>query len=234
MESTGWEDSRRPLLARLAGLAGIAYVGLAFSPVGLGGPYYGEISTPQILDWVKHNGGAINLDGFVGALGSTVLALFVLLLISVVGRRGLLATIGWSSMAAFMGVNWVHAGVNYALADAGQRAQADAGIVALFSLAKTLTFADGFVFGMAAIAVCALALRSSSLPWPLAWLGFIVGGTYLVSTPIQLAINQSAGGITGPIGVVLGLLWILAVAVVLLIKPVWGGQPQPAVSAAAN
>ena len=66
-------------------------------------------------------------------------------------------------MAAFMGVNWVHVGVNYALSDAGQRAQADAGIVALFSLAKTLTFADGFVFGMAVVAVCAIALRSSSL-----------------------------------------------------------------------
>jgi len=53
-------------------------------------------------------------------------------------------------------------------------------------------------------------------------------------TPIQLAINQNAGGITCPIDVVLTLLWILAVAVILLIKPVWGSQPRPSVSAAVS
>src|ERR1700694_3762924 len=127
MESIGWEDSHRPLIARLAGLAGIAYVGLAFSPVGLGGPYFGDISSPQILDWVKHNDGAINLDGFIGGLGASLLALFVILLVSVARGRGLPAVIAWSSMAAFQAVNWGHAGVYYALADAAKCGQADAG-----------------------------------------------------------------------------------------------------------
>ena len=234
MQSIGWEESHRPLIARLAGLAGIAYVVLAFSPGGLGGPYFGDMSSPQILDWVTHNESAINLDGFIGGLGACLLALFVILLVSVARGRGLLAVIAWSSMAAFMAVNWVHAGVYYALADAAGRKQADAGIIALFSLAKTLTFADGFVFGMAAVAVSLLARQSSSLPWPLVWLGLLVGASYVVSPPIQLAINQSAGGITGPIGVVLGLLWILAVAVVLLVRPTWGTQSRLAASAASS
>jgi hypothetical protein len=72
------------------------------------------------------------------------------------------------------------------------------------------------------------------LPWPIVWLGFIVGGFHLVSLPVQLAISPIADGMTGPISVVLALVWILAAAVVLLIKPVWGTQPQPAVSAAVS
>ncbi len=40
-----------------------------------------------------------------------------------------------------------------------------------------------------------------TLPWPLVWLGFVMGGYHLVETPIQLAINGSAGGVTGPIDV---------------------------------
>jgi hypothetical protein len=78
------------------------------------------------------------------------------------------------------------------------------------------------------------AVRSRSLPWPIVWLGFIVGGFHLVSLPVQLAISPIADGMTGPISVVLALVWILAAAVVLLIKPVWGTQPQPAVSAAVS
>ncbi len=234
METSRLEDRHRPLIARLAALAGIAFVALSLAPGGLGGPYFSDISSSQILDWVKHNGGAISVDGFVGGLSASVLALFVFLLLGVIGGRGLLAVVASSSMAAFMGVDWAHAGVYYALADAGQRGQADAGILALFSLAKTMTFADGFVFGIAVIAVSLLAIRSRSLPWPLAWLGLLVGASYLVNTPVQLAINQSAEGITGPIGVVLGLLWILAVAVVLMIKPIWAAQPRPSVPAAVS
>jgi hypothetical protein len=233
METIGWEDRHRPLVARLAGIAGIAFVALTFAPGSLGGPYFSDISSSQTLDWVKHNGGAISVEGFVSGLGASLLALFVFLLVGVMGR-GLLAVVASSSMAAFMGVDWVHAGVYWALADAGRRAQADAGIIALFSLAKTMTYADGFVFGVAVVAMCLLAIRSRSLPWPLVLLGFIAGGYYLVSTPVQLAISQTAGGITGPIGVVLGLLWILAVAVVLLIKPIWGTQARPTASAAAG
>ena len=93
-----------------------------------------------------------------------------------------------------MAIDWVHAGIYYAMADAGQRGQADAGIVALFSLARMLTFADGLVIGIAVVAISLLAMLSGTLPWPLVWLGFVMGGFPLVETPIQLAINHSAGG----------------------------------------
>jgi len=57
------------------------------------------------------------------------------------------------------------------------------------------------------------------------WLGFVMGGFPLVETPIQLAINHSAGGVTGPIDVLISLVWVGAVALVLLIKPIWGVRP---------
>jgi hypothetical protein len=224
MTMSGWEERHRVLIARLAGIVGIAFVAMAVAPGSIGGPIFDNISSPQIVDWVKHNGGGISVDGFLGALGASIVTLFLVLLVRVTGGRGIVAVIALVSTASFMAIDWVHAGVYYAMADAGQRGQADAGIVALFSLARMMTFADGFVIGMAVVAISLLAMISRTLPLPIVWLGFVMGGYHLVETPIQLAINRSAGGVTGPIDVLLSLVWVGAVALVLLIKPTWGAQ----------
>jgi hypothetical protein len=234
MDTNGWEERHRVLILRLAGVLGVAFVALALAPGGLGGPIFDHnISSPQIVDWVKHNGGGISADGFLGALNTSVVTLFFIVLVRMTRDRGLLAVIALLSTAAALAIDWVHAGIYYAMADAGQRGQADAGIVALFSLAKMMTFADGFVIGMAVVAISLLAMLSRTLPWPLVWLGFVMGGYHLVETPIQLAINRSAGGVTGPIDVLISLTWVGAVALVLLIKPIWGVQTRATVSAAA-
>jgi hypothetical protein len=234
MDTNGWEERHRVLLARLAGVLGIAFVAFALAPGGLGGPIFdNSISSQQIVDWVKHNAGGISADGFSGALSASVVFLFLVLLVGITRGRGVLAVIALGSTAAFMAIDWVHAGVYYAMADAGQRGQADAGIVALFSLAKMITFADGFVIGMAVVAISLLAMVSRTLPWPLVWLGLAMGGYHLVETPIQLAINQRASGVTGPIDVLISLIWVGAVALVLLIKPIWGVQTRASMPAAA-
>ena len=126
-----------------------------------------------------------------------------------------------------MAVNWTGASVQYALADSAQRAGSDSGVVALFSLAKTMALSDGYFVAIPAVAVSVLALRSRSLPTLICWLGVVVGGYHFVETPIQLALTGTATGVTGPIGVVIGLLWLLVVGVTLVIKPVWGPQPPP-------
>jgi len=233
MDTGGWEDRHRVLIARLAGIAGVVFVAVSLAPGGLGGPIFdNNISTPQIVEWVQNNGAGISADGFVGAVGASIVFLMFVLLVSVTGGRGVLAVLAWSSAAAFMAIDWVHAGVYYAMADTGQRGQADAGIVALFSLAKMMTFADGFVIGIAVVAISLLALLSRALPWALVWLGFAMGGYHLVETPIQLAINHRANGITGPIDVLISLIWVGAVALVLLIKPIWGVQTPASVPTA--
>ena len=235
MDRAGWEERHGVLMARLAGIAGVAFVAISLVPGGLGGPIFdNNISTPQLVEWVKNNGGGISADGFVGAVGASIVTLLFVLLVRLTGGRGVLAVMALISTAAFMAIDWVHAGVYYAMADAGQRGQADAGIVALFSLAKMMTFADGFVIGIAVVAISLLAMTSRTLPRPLVWLGFVMGAYHLVETPIQLAINHRANGLTGPIDVLISLVWVGAVALVLLIKPIWGVQVRPSVPTPAS
>lgn len=117
--------------------------------------------------------------------------------------------------------------MQFALADAAQRAGSDSGVVALFSLAKTMALSDGYFVAIPAVAVSVIGLRSRALPAPICWLGLVVGGYHFVEIPIQLALTGAATGVTGPIGVVIGLLWLLVVGVILVIKPVWGTQPPP-------
>ena len=232
MEASTWETRHPALLGRLAGVAGAAYVVLALGPGSLGGPQYGtSMSTPQILTWVSQHTGSFPVTGFIGALSASVLAVFVLLLLSAARGRGLLRSVTVSSVGALMAIDWVAAGIYYALADAAGRQQATGGAVALFSLTRSMTYADGFVAGLAVLALSLLQFRPRALPRPLTWLGMLAGAYYIVSDPIQLAISHSPAGAAGPIGVILFLVWILAVAAVMLIKPVWNAKPQPAVLA---
>ena len=76
--------------------------------------------------------------------------------------------------------------------------------------------------------------RPHALPRPLIWLGVLVGAYDIVSDPIQLVINHSPAGATGPISVVPFLVWILAAAAVMLVKPVWNAKPRPAVFTEAS
>lgn len=232
METSTWEDRHPALLGRLAGVAGVAFVILAFAPGQLSGPSYGtSMSTPQILTWVTQHTGSFAVTGFIGGLTASVFALFVLLLLSAARGRGLAKSVVVSSAGALMAIDWVASGIYYALADAAGRQQATGGIVAVFSLTRSMTYADGFVAGLAVLAVSLLQLRTHALPRPLAWLGVLAGAFQLVSDPIQLAASHSPAGATGPIGVVLSLVWTLAVAAVMLVRPVWNAKPQPAVLA---
>ncbi len=234
METSRWEDQRPALIGRLAGLAGIVFVLLTFLPGTLGGPFFSNsISSPQILQWVTHHTNGLAVEGFMGGLSTTIFVLFVLLLMAVARGRGLAATIIGSSMGAVLAIDWVATAIYYALADAGGRSQAGAGIVALFSFAKSITYADGFASGLAILTLSLLQLGPRALPRPLIWLGAIVGIYHMVNTPIQLAVSRTPSGPTGAIGVVLILIWILAVAVTMVIKPIWGTREQQAVLAAA-
>ena len=91
-----------------------------------------------------------------------------------------------------------------------------------------MTYVDGFVAGLAILALSLLQFGPHALPRPLIWLGALIGVYHIVSGPIQLAISHSPAGATGPIGVVLLLVWILAVAAVMVIRPVRSAKAQPA------
>jgi hypothetical protein len=225
------EPEHRPLIGRLAGLAAIAFFIPALVP-GDSSKFFSNLSSQQIVDWAAHNGRAISFQAFGQAFGATVFALFIVLLVVHVGARGIPTTLAYISAGAMMAVNWTGASMQFALADAAQRAGSDSGVVALFSLVKTMALSDGYFVAIPAVAVSLLALRSQALPAPICWLGLVVGGYHFVEIPIQLALTGTATGVTGPIGVVIGLLWLLVIGVTLVIKPVWGPHP-PSVAARA-
>jgi hypothetical protein len=226
------EPEPRQLIGRLAGLAAIAFFLPALLPSD-GTKFFSNLSSQQIVDWVAQDRRAISIQAFGQGFGSTVFALFIVLLVVHLRGRGILATLAYISAGAMMAVNWTGASVQYALVDAAPRAGSNSSVVTLFSLAKTMALSDGYFVAIAAVAVSVLALRSRSLPAPICWLGVVVGGYHLVETPIQLALTGTATGVTGPIGVVIGLLWLVVVGVTLVIKPVWGPQP-PSVAARAT
>ena len=114
----------------------------------------------------------------------------MLLLVSAAHGRGLLKLVVVSLAAAFMAIDWVGTGVYCALADAAGRQQASGGVVALFSPARSMTYTDGFVAGLAILALSLLQFTPRALPRPLIWLGAPTGAYLIVSAPIQLAISR--------------------------------------------
>ena len=215
---TTWAGPHRALMGRLAGAAGILFV--AVGSVSLGGKFFDSLSTSQIVSWVRSSPTEISVEGLSVGLGTTFVAFLMLYLLWSTGRRGPLAVMAVLSLAAFVAVDWVAAGIYFGLAEAGKYHGADAGIVALFALTKMTTFTDGYVVGLAFLIVNALALRSRALAAPLAWLGIFVGVWHVLDMPVQLALTHTIDGITGPIGAGTALLWFLATSAMLLIRPV--------------
>jgi hypothetical protein len=217
---TLWEDRHPALLARLAGVGGVLFVVATLLPGGLGGPFFDDtLTTPGLLSWVKGHVNGLPAQGFLSAVSSTLAVLVLVAFLSIARGRGLAARIATVSLGGMLAIEWMDAALSFALADAAGRESSDAGVVALFSLAKSMTFVDGFAFGMAVVVISALALRARTLPAPVCWLGLVTGVVHLVSLPVQFALNSRPDGVTGPVSVVLVLVWFLAASIVLLVRP---------------
>src|ERR1700730_18208309 len=217
-----WEEAHRPLIGRMAGvLVLIALASCSVAPAATGSKVFANTSTQQIVDWAAHNGPGISFTGFVEGLQNSLLAVAVVLLIRLIRGRAFLAVAGYVSMAAFMAIGWAKAGVVWALAETAAQGGSDAGVVALFKLVHAMTFTDGFCFAIAVSCVSALILLTRLVPAPIAWLGIATALVHFLGVPSQLLLTGTAGGITGPISVVFALAWLLALGVLLLIKPVW-------------
>lgn len=223
--------SHRALMGRLAGAAGLAFV--ALGSVSMGGKFFDTLSNGQIVAWVRSAPAEISVEGFSIGLGATLVAFLMLHLLWSTGRRGPAAVAATLSLAVFVAVDWVAAGIYFGLAEAGKYDGADSGIVVLFALTKMTTFTDGFAVGIAFLIVNALALRTRVLAAPLAWLGIFVGVWHVLNIPVQLALTHTVDGITGPIGAGTSLLWFLATSAMLLIHPVSSSARGPVTVAAA-
>lgn len=220
---TGWEESNRPLLGRLAGLLLLVALASGFiDPAQTNSQLFAKLSAGQIVAWAAHNGPGISVTGFLDGLQNSLIAIVLVLLIRLVRGQGVLAAAAYVSAAAFMAIGWVKGGMDWGLAETASQGGSDAGVVALFSLLHAMTFTDGFAFAIAVGCLSALMLVTRLLPAPLAWLGFAVALVHLLALPAQLLLTGSEAGITGPISVVFALAWMVVTCVLLLVKPVWG------------
>jgi hypothetical protein len=204
-------------LNRLTGLLGLVFIATAF--VTLGGEFFSDDTNQQIVAWVRAHPTAIAVNGLQIGVQMCMMAALLGRLVWLSGDRGALRTVALGAIVADVGVAWVEVGMYFGLADAGQRGGGDGSVMALFSLVRQMTFADGFLFGASALAASVLCLRASVLPRTVAWLGVLLGAVKLVELPAQLIATGTPDGVTGPIGTLLLLVWVLATSVTLLVRP---------------
>jgi len=210
-------DTRSTQLNRLTGVVGLVFIATAF--VTLGGPFFSDDTNQQIVAWVQAHPTAIAVNGLQIGLQICFMAVVLGRLVWLSGDRGALRTIALGAIVADVGVIWAETGMYFGLADAGQRGGGDAAVMALFSLVRQMTFADGFLFGISAAVASVLCLRASTLPRTVAWLGVLLGVFKVIMLPVQLAATGTPDGVTGPISTVLLLVWLLATSVTLLVRP---------------
>ncbi len=217
-----WEESRRALIGRVAGGLLLAGTAVGFiDPADSSSKLFASLSSQQIVDWAAHHGTGISVNAFAGAVQNSLIAVSVVLLVGLLRGHGIIAAVAYVSAAAFMAIGWVKAGVTWALADLAGQGGNDSGVVALFKLVKAMTFTDGFCFAMALTCLGGLVLLTGLLPAAIAWLSAAVAAVHFLAIPAQLLLTGSVAGVTGPISVVFALLWVVALGLLLLIRPVW-------------
>ena len=224
--TNSWTEVWSPtIVSRAAGICAVAVLAVLFLSVG--SQFHSDMSAQRTLAWVSHNQQGIWIDGFLSGLGNTLLALLIVLLVALTMKTGILARVAYIGAAAAVATAWAKAGVEYALADLAHQGGASAGVLALFSLAKTMDYTDGISIALAVGCSSLLLLRSRALPRPVAWLGLLMAVEQIVVMPIQLAVTGTGNGPQGPISVALGLLWLVVIGIVLLVKPVQLSRHTP-------
>lgn len=197
-----------------AACGGIVVVVMAFAGE-MGGPFFSDDTPAQIVAWVQAHPTTLAVEGTEVGLSMTLMAVLLSRLALLAGGSWLLVLLSIGAVVADAGVDWGAAGAYYGLADAGTRGGSGS-VLALFSLVRQLTFSDGFLVGIAMTGVGILCLRAGVLPRVLAWFAVAEGAFHIVELPLQLALNGRVDGVTGPVGALSSMAWVLAVSLVLL------------------
>lgn len=216
--------------SRITGVIGLGLLALVF--VQTGGPFFTDASDTEIVDWVRHHPTALYVEGLRTWLMILLVAGFIAALLWRTGRRGLAVPVVYGFLTANLAVDMVWAGTYYGLARAGQMHASDGGLLTLFAVVQELTFTDGVWFGAALLVVSVLAVRTGTLPRPIAWLGVVCAVVHLLGVPVQLALTGTVEGITGPLSAATFAFWLLATTVTLLVRP--GSAPQAALAPSAQ
>jgi hypothetical protein len=201
-------------LSRFAGLCVLGFVALLIGD-GASGPNPTAVGPSQAVAWVLQHQRAIAVHGFVAGLEDTLFALFTVLLLAVIGARGVLPIIAYIGVAVSMATGWVLAGMMYGLAELAQGGGADAGIQTLFVLGNSMLDADAIAVALALICLGVLLVRARALVPP-GWYALVLGVLYLFDVPLTIA----GVGVIDPILLGLALLWLLSMGITLLVRPI--------------
>jgi hypothetical protein len=215
MDHTNTATVRR--VSRWAGLVGLVFLVLAF--MSQNPPFYRDASNTEMLHWVQAHPTALYVEGVRTAFMMVLMVGFLGTLMWRAGLRDPLRSFVWALLGASMAIDMVWSGVYYALAFTGQHGVGDPGVLALASLTEQMTFTDGFLWGIAVLVISVAALRTRSLPAALAWLGVLTAVFKVIEPAAQVVLNHTSEGVTGPLGTVLLVFWVLATSLTLVIRP---------------
>lgn len=215
MDLTSSETLRR--VSRATGAAGLVFLVLVF--LGQNPPFYSDASNTRILHWVQAHPTALYVEGVRTAYMMILMVGFLAALLWRSGLRGPMRSGVWALLGASLAIDMIWSGVYYAVAYAAQHDIGDGAVLALTYLTEQLTFTDGLLWGIAVLVICVAGLRRRTLPGAVAWLGVVTGVVKLAGPAVQVALNGTSEGITGPGGTVLLVFWMLAASLTLLIRP---------------
>ncbi len=204
-------------VSRVAGAVGLVFLVLAI--VSQNPPFYTDVSNARMLAWVQAHPTALYVEGVRTAYMMILMVGFLAALMWRTGVSGPLRSFVWALLGASMAIDMVWSGVYYSLAYAAQHRIGDGAVLAIATLTEQLTFTDGVLWGIAVLAISVVALRTRSLPAPLAWLGVATAVVKVVGPAVQVALTRTSEGVTGPVGTVLLVFWVLATSLTLLIRP---------------
>jgi hypothetical protein len=204
-------------LSRFAGAAGLVLVVISFAGLVIPGSlFYSGAGEHQILAWAAGSQRAIWFEGLMDGVGGLLFAVLIVALVTVTGGRGFLATLSYVAVGVIVALGWVQAGIVYGMAELAHRGGSDAGVMALFSLGETVVYGVDFPFAMALACAGLIMLQSRAVPPTLAWFTLILAGLHVVG---NTAFVLTGAGAINPVLVLLELVWMLATAIVLLVRP---------------
>jgi hypothetical protein len=210
-------------VSRIAGLIGLGVLVTAF-PAG-SNPMFTDASNAEILTWVHHHATGIYVQGFQNAVCMMLNAALLGILLWRSGVRGWARQVGWMMIGTSLAIDMVNTGGSYTLAKLADRGAPDGALLAAFSFVEQATFTDGITWGVVILIAVVASLRARTLPRAVAYVGLLAVVVHLLGQPVQLLLNGTVQGVTGPLSMVCFLLWMLSVTLALLIRP---GQPATA------
>jgi hypothetical protein len=214
------DPARFRRVSRIAGVLGLGVIVTAFP--GSDDPSFTDASNAEILSWVHHHVTGIYVHGFQNAVCMLLNAALLGILVWRSGVRGWLRQVAWMMIGTSLAIDMVNTGSSYPLAKLADRGAPDGALLAMFSFVEQATFTDGITWGVVILVAAFASMRARTLPRPVVWVALVAVAVHLLGIPVQLLLNGTVQGITGPLSMVCFMLWMLSVSLALLIRP---GRP---------